>query len=60
MGQLVTSSRFLMSSSYSSRTRSTSSEGSMPLFEEKPWAVHCQTRTLVGMPMALVRSGTRR
>jgi hypothetical protein len=42
MGQLVTDSRFLMASSYSSQTRSTGSEGSTPLFEEKPWAVHCQ------------------
>jgi hypothetical protein len=41
MGQLVTDSRFLMTSSYSSRSRSTDSEGSTPLFEEKPWAMHC-------------------
>jgi hypothetical protein len=42
MGQLVTDSRFLTASSYSSQTRSTSSEGSTPLFEEKPWAALCQ------------------
>jgi hypothetical protein len=42
MGQLVTDSRFLTASSYSSWTRSTGSEGSMHLFKEKPWAAYCQ------------------
>jgi hypothetical protein len=39
MGQLVTNSRFLMASPYSSRVRSTSPEGLSPLSEEKPWTV---------------------
>jgi hypothetical protein len=42
MGQLVTDSRFLTASSYSSRTHSTGSKGSMPLFKEKPWAAYCE------------------
>jgi hypothetical protein len=42
MGQLVTDSRFLTVSPYSSRVCSTSLKGSSPFFEEKPWTVHCQ------------------
>jgi hypothetical protein len=41
MGQLVTDSRFLAASPYSSRVRSTSLEGSSPFFEKKPWTMHC-------------------
>jgi hypothetical protein len=37
MGLLVTDSRFLVSSPYSSRGRSTSPEGSLPFYGEKPW-----------------------
>jgi hypothetical protein len=36
MGLLVTDSRFLMASPYSSQARSTSPKGSSPFFEEKP------------------------
>ena len=36
MGQLVTNSRFLMASPYSSWVCSTGPEGSLPFFEEKP------------------------
>jgi hypothetical protein len=42
MGQLVTDSRFLMASPYSSRVHSTGPEGLSLFFEEKPWTVHCQ------------------
>jgi hypothetical protein len=42
MGQLVTDSRFLMASPYSSQVRSTGSEGSLPFFEEKPWTMRDQ------------------
>jgi hypothetical protein len=40
MGQLVTDSRFLMASPYSSQVRLTGPEGSLPFFKEKPWIVH--------------------
>jgi hypothetical protein len=42
MGQLVTDSRFLTASPYSSQVHSTSPEGSSPFFEDKPWTVHRQ------------------
>jgi hypothetical protein len=42
MGQLVTNSKYLMASPYSSQVRSTGPEGSSPFFEEKPWTVHGQ------------------
>jgi hypothetical protein len=42
MGQLVTDSRFLMASPYSSQVRSTGPEGSSPFFKEKPWTVRGQ------------------
>jgi hypothetical protein len=37
MGQLVTDSKFPVSSPYSSRGRSTGPEGSLPLCGKKPW-----------------------
>ena len=39
MGQLVTDSRFLMASPYSSQIRSIDPKGSLPFFEEKPWTM---------------------
>ena len=42
MGQLVTDSKFLMASPYSSLVRSTGPKGSLPFFEEKPWTVSYQ------------------
>jgi hypothetical protein len=42
MGQLVTDSRLLTVSLYSSRVCLTSPEGSLPFFEEKPWTVRRQ------------------
>jgi hypothetical protein len=42
MGQLVTDSRFLMASPYSSQVLSTGPKGSSPFFEEKPWTMYCQ------------------
>ena len=39
MGQLVTDSRFLAASPYSSWVRSTGPEGSLSFFKEKPWIV---------------------
>jgi hypothetical protein len=42
MGKLVTDSKFLTASTYSSRVRSTGPKGSSPFFEKKPWTVHCQ------------------
>ena len=39
MGQLVTDSKFLTASPYSSRIRLTGPKGSLPFFEEKPWIV---------------------
>jgi hypothetical protein len=42
MGQLVTDSRLLMASPYSSQVYSTGLEGSLPFFEEEPWIVRHQ------------------
>jgi hypothetical protein len=42
MGQLVTDSKFLTASPYSSPVRSTSPEGSLSFFNEKPWTVRGQ------------------
>jgi hypothetical protein len=42
MGQLVTDSRFLTASPYSSQVRSTGPEGSSPFFKEKPWTMRGQ------------------
>jgi hypothetical protein len=42
MGQLVTDSRFLTASPYSSPIRSTGPEGSSPFFEEKLWTMRGQ------------------
>jgi hypothetical protein len=42
IGQLVTNSKFLTTSPYSSQVRSTGPEDSLPFFEEKPWTVHAQ------------------
>ena len=39
MGQLVADSRFLTTSPYSSRVRSTGPKGSLPFFEGKPWII---------------------
>jgi hypothetical protein len=42
MGQLVTDSKFLMASSYSSQVRSTGPEGLSSFFEEKPLTMRRQ------------------
>ena len=42
MGQLVTDSRFLAASPYSSQVRSIGPEGSLPFFKEKPWTMLCE------------------
>ena len=47
MGQLVIDSLFPVVNPYSSRTRSTGPEGLLPLFEEKPRAVHSRDSNMV-------------
>ena len=41
MGLLVTDSRFLTASPYSSWIRSSGHKGLLPFFEEKPWTARC-------------------
>lgn len=42
MGPLVADSIFLAANPYSSQIRSIGSEGPLPFFEKKSWAMHCQ------------------
>jgi hypothetical protein len=54
-------SRWLVANPYCCRVHSTSPDGSLPFFMEKPWIrASIKTPTCVKMPVALVRLGTGR